>query len=165
MEDIKVQLMTTARIKGICADGYSFMRGLDLDRLVTYYLTNPDWCMERDFPTLDFLEEHFSDCQDRGIYIHHTFDNELLDDKQTYIFHNCRGTIRVGLNIEKAIIPMLYFGNRCDMKIVGTGIDIPELKGFKPKPSSVPLYIFGDNHIKASDNKFVKFTKFKEELI
>ena len=79
-----------------------------------------------------------------------------------YIFHKCKGTINVGLNIEKKIIPMLYIANGCRLRIVGVG-DI------KPKKASersvVPIYTFGDNNVSARDNKYVEFRKFDEELI
>jgi hypothetical protein len=57
----------------------------------------------------------------------------------TYVFHNCTGTIRVGLNLEKKIIPMLYFANGCRM----------EVKGDSPVLVRVPFYVFGNNEIVA----------------
>ena len=59
--------MREARQRGICAEGYGFMRGCDRDQLVDYYVANPDWCMEQMFPSLDFLHSEFSDCEDKGV--------------------------------------------------------------------------------------------------
>lgn len=150
--------MEGARRGGICAEGYGKMREYDRDKLIDYYLENPDWCLERNYPTLSELREHFSDIEDKGVYMDKTFHGELMNDLQVYIFHNCKGTIKVGLNIEKAIIPMLYVANGCRLRIVGTGI-------LAKKPSEIPVYIFGENDVSARDNRFVKFKKYSNDII
>lgn len=157
--ELKQLLIDGARGKGICSPGYERMLGSDMDALIGYYLANPDWCIERDFPDLRMLQQYFSRCGDKGIFVGKEFHGDLLDDLQVYIFHNCHGTIKVGLNEGKAIIPMLYFANGCRMRIVGIG-------GIKPKtPSEVPVYTFGENDVAAKDNEFVKFTHYKSGLI
>lgn len=161
MSDLKEQLMALAREKGICAPGYEEMRVDDIDALVDYYVQNPDWCMERDFPTLPVLREHFSNIEDKGVFVGKTFHGELLNDLQTYIFHNCKGTVKVGLNVDKGIIPMLYVANGCRMRFVGVGDVVPSRK----QRSIVPVYIFGDNDISARDNKYVVFNRNENELI
>ena len=122
--------MQGARDKGICLEGYETMRGRNLDGLINYYIQNPDWCLERDFPDLNTLSTRFSDLSHKGIYVNTQFEDEMLDDLQTYIFHNCKGRIRVRLNTERKLIPMLYFANDCDM-VIECDDNI-----------SVPLYIF-----------------------
>jgi len=162
MNGIKETLMEQARAKGICADGYGTMRVDDMDALVDYYIEHPDWCMERGFPTLAVLREHFSDIEDKGVFIGRHFHGETLNDRQAYIFHDCKGTIKVGLNVEKAIIPMLYLANGCRLHIVGVG----EVKPRKESERSVvPVYTFGDNDVSAKDTRFVKFTRYKSGLI
>lgn len=156
--EIKEVLMKEARRGGICAEGYDKMREYDRDKLIDYYLENPDWCLERNFPTLSELREHFSDIEGKGVYIDKTFHGELLNDLQVYVFHNCKGTIKVGLNIEKAILPMLYLSNGCRLRIVGTGI-------FTKTPSEIPVYTFGKNDVSARDNRFVRFKKFSNDII
>lgn len=151
--------MTQARAKGICADGYKEMRGGEIGELVDFYIENPDWCLERGFPDIEVLREHFSDITEKGVYVDHKFNGELLNDLQTYIFHNCKGTIKVGLNVEKAIIPMLYIANGSRLRIMGVGDVVPK------KPSEVPVYSFGKNDISARDNKYVKFYAYKNKLI
>ncbi len=159
---LKEVLMNEARAMGICKTGYQNMRGDNIDALVDYYITNPDWCLERNYPTLALLKENFSDIESKGVFVGKTFHGELLNDLQTYIFHGCKGTIKVGLNVEKGIIPMLYLANGCRLHIVGVG-DI------KPKKASersvVPVYTFGKNDVSAKENKYVKFIHYKTELI
>lgn len=162
MENLKDKLIDTAKAKGICTDGYGIMLNRDIDGLVEYYLENPDWCMERQFPDLHTLKEQFSDCEDKGIYINKTFKGEILNDKQVYVFHNCRGTIKTGLNLKKRIIPMIYICNGCRLRIVGTGDVKP---GKEDERSIVPIYIFGDNDLSAKDNKYVKFNKYEKNIL
>lgn len=152
--------MAAARDKGICAEGYSQMRLRDIGALIDYYIANPDWCMERGFPDLATLKEDFADCADKGVFVSRTFNGEVLNERQAYIFHNCRGTIRTGLNVRSAIIPMLYFGNGCRMRIVGTG----ERSQMRHRPV-VPLYLFGKNDVSARDNAYAMFTRTKHKLL
>lgn len=148
---LKQKLMVDARTYGICLEGYETMRGRNISQLIDYYIQNPDWCLEREYPDLQTLATSFADIQDKGVYVNHTFNGETLNELQAYIFHNCKGNIRVRLNREKAIIPMLYFANNCDM-IVQCDENI-----------SVPLYIFGDNTI-ATDNSNA-FKIFKNKIL
>ncbi len=159
MNELKSQLIEEARAKGICIDGYKEMRSDDTEALVEYYIQNPDWCLERDYPTLRTLKEHFSDIEDRGVFVGKTFHGEVLNDLQTYIFHKCKGTIKVGLNADKGIIPMLYVANGCRMRIVGVGNDC------QARASVVPVYSFGSNDLSARDNRHVTFKHYHHELI
>ena len=160
MDSLKDKLINTARAKGICPNGYKQMlESTDANAMVDYYVAEPDWCLERSFPSLAMLTESFANCEDKGVFVNKTFHGEVLNDLQTYIFHNCKGTIKVGLNVEKAIIPMLYLANGCRLRIVGVG-------EIKPKtPSEVPVYVFGKNDYSARDNKYVEFNIYKHGLI
>lgn len=164
MGDLKAKLMEQARGLGICGAGFSEMRSLGEDALIDYYLRNPDWCMERDYPTLGFLRENFSasKLEEKGIFIDRTFRGEVLNDRQVYVFHNCKGTVKTGLNVEKQLIPMMYLANGCLMRFVGVGDVKPRRKEDRTK---VPLYLFDMNTISARDNIFVKFVRHYHELI
>lgn len=140
MKDIKDLLMKEARVNGICVDGYNDMRGFDLDQLVDYYIKNPDWCLERDFPSLKLLRTYFSNQLKKGVFVDLSFSNDELKDNLVYIFHNCDGKIKTRLNVEKAIIPMFYFANGCDMTI------------HCDENIKIPIYIFGHNKIKTRGN-------------
>lgn len=133
-----------------------------MDVLVDYYIANPDWCLERDYPTLPFLRENFSDIESKGVFVDRKFNGELLNDLQAYVFHNCSGTVKVGLNVAKRIIPMLYIANRCRLRIVGAGEYRPHNESQR---TEVPIYSFGKNDISAKDNVFVKFVHYNHDLI
>lgn len=162
MKDLKQYLIDEAKTKGICIDGFREMKAGDIDSLINYYIQNPDWCLERDFPNLKTLKENFSDNEDMGIYIGKHFHGELLNELQAYIFHKCTGTIKVGLNEAKALIPMLYVANGCKLHFVGVGEFAPKNKDHRTK---VPIYSFGKNDVSAMDNKWVKFIHFKHRLL
>lgn len=156
---LRINLVTTAKRDGICSYGLSKLESLGKDELVNYYIANPDWCMEREYPDINILREFFSDCEDKGIFIGKTFSGENMSSKQAYIFHNCTGEIEVGINISQGIIPMLYLANNCNLKIKGVGVS--ELT----KPVRVPIYTFGSNKITAKSNKYVSFVKYDIKLL
>ena len=131
--ELKETLMSGAREGGICAEGYGQMRGYDRDAMIDYYLANPDWCLERGFPSLELLRREFSDIGDRGVFVGRTFDGEAFDERQVYVFHDCKGTISVGMDYGNAVIPMLYFANGCDMVVKCEQENDPPVK--------VPLYV------------------------
>lgn len=159
-EELKKHLLKMADEKGICNDGHNKVANSDMTALIEYYISNPDWCMERDFPSLKMLREDFSDLEQHGIYIDKHFDGELLDARQIYIFHHCTGWIKTGLNVEKAIIPMFYFANQCRMRVKSAMDKSRWLNVIK-----VPLYMFGANDISAKDAGGIKYLKFKNSLI
>lgn len=151
--------MNEARRCGICADGYRLMRGYDRERLIDYYVANPDWGMERGFPSLELLRSEFSDIQDKGVFVGRTFDGETFGKLQTYIFHGCKGTIRVAMDYEKAVIPMLYFANGCRMRV------ICDQEENRKAPIVVPVYIFGKNDVQARDCAYARFNRIKRPLL
>lgn len=157
--DIKEKLMSDARAKGICINGYKDMRSMSVASLVEYYTIHMDWCLERSFPSIDLLRSHFSNCENMGIYVDKIFNGELLNERQAYILHNCRGTIRVSLNVEKALIPMMYLANGCELTIEG----IDEKRGIRQ--TIVPLYIFGENQIMCKQSGCVLFRRYEQEAL
>lgn len=157
MKSIEEILKDKARGTGMCREGLSKIATGDKAEMVDYYLSIPDWCLERDFPDLQTLTELFADCESKGLYVNKKFNGEVLDDLQTYVFHNCSGEIKVGLNIDKGRIPMLYFANGCRMHITGCN------QGYSP-PIKVPLYLFGDNEVTLNKNCGINFVEYRSRL-
>lgn len=141
---LREELMHSARSAGICAEGYSQMRGYDRDGLVSYYVENPDWCIERGFPSLETLCREFSDIEDKGVFVGKTFDGEVFDKLQAYIFHDCKGTIKVAMDYENAVIPMLYFANGCNIRVVCEQDNKPVIV--------IPLYVSEDSSVSRGDS-------------
>jgi hypothetical protein len=149
----KIRLDKDARSKKICAEYHDLIsRAETKDDLIGIYKRGIDWSLENDCPSLEFLRGEAKDFEYRGLFIDHHFNGELLDEHQVYIFHNCTGEIRVGLNIGKRIIPMLYFANGCDMKVLHGGDSV--------MPVRIPLYIFGSNHILSETSDSVTFKTY-----
>ena len=138
--DWKRQLRREASIHHMCEENRFALEAVEnKEEAIALYIRTIDWALEEGYPALRTLRESFSDCEKEGIFIDHEFHGEVLDSLPTYIFHNCKGIIRTGLNLQEQIIPMLYFANDCDMEIRGTGKIDP--------PARVPLYVFGYNNV------------------
>ena len=112
---------------------------------VALYLKTIDWALEEGYPRLDTLREYFTDCEPYGVFIDRKFHNELFIDKPVYVFHHCSGTIRVGLNRTKSIIPMVYVANGCNLHVQAS-----DNLGLRTR---VPIYNFGDNRVIGEDSE------------
>lgn len=151
----KRQLRHEASVHHMCAENRVALEEVESkEKAIELYKRTIDWALEEGYPSLSTLRRDFSDCGDFGIFIDKHFEGEILRDHSVYVFHNCSGTIRTGLNIEKKIIPMLYFANGCDMDVKGIPNSSSQVR--------VPLYIFGINRIGAemSEDLLCKTYKF-----
>lgn len=77
------------------------------------------WALQERYPTKEELLE-FADRQTlaaNGVYIDMNFAGERIDNFVCCVFLGCKGWISTGLNIDKAIIPMLYLSEGCDLKV------------------------------------------------
>lgn len=156
--DIKKELLREAQRKGMCLPNLKGIAESDSkEDLAALYLKTIDWALENSYPNLAMLRRNFSDMDRFGIFVDKTFHGEELCDRQVYVFHHCTGSIKVAMNYDKVIIPMLYFANDCLMKITCEQENAGGL--------FVPLYIFGDNTIYAEDSPNVTFKKYGFELI
>lgn len=134
----KNKAMSDILAHNVCAEYEGLLSRADSKvSALSLYKRGVDWCLENNSPSIDLLRNYKADCEANGIFIDKHFDGELLNDTMTYVFHNCTGIVRVGLNLKKKIIPMLYFANGCRMKVVGDS----------PFFVRVPFYIFGNNEV------------------
>lgn len=142
----KKQLRREASAHGMCAEYRDALGRVETKHdAIVLYKRCANWALEEGYPSVEMLRHDFKDCEIDGIFVDKEFHGEVLNDQNVYVFHNCKGTIRVGLNREKRIIPMLYFANGCDMEV--QGIDNFLL------PVYVPLYIFGQNRVVAEQSE------------
>jgi hypothetical protein len=154
----KPYLQRLAREHRMCADNRAYLSACETkEDAIRLYKQTIDWALEEEYPDLDFLRKEFADQQSQGIFVDHNFDGEILNEHQVYVFHNCTGTIRVGLNLAKKIIPMCYFANDCDMTILGVETSDQFL------PDRVPLYIFGKNKINATNSNTMEVRIYQHE--
>lgn len=77
------------------------------------------WALRERYPTKDDLLAFASKrtLAESGVYIDMDFDGERIDDHVCCVFLGCSGWIRSGLNLEKAIIPMLYLSEQSNLKV------------------------------------------------
>lgn len=150
----KPYLQRLARLHRMCDDNRAYLGACETkEDAIRLYKQTIDWALEEGYPDLVFLRKEFSTFGNEGFFVDHHFEGEVLNEHQIYVFHNCTGTIRVGLNIAKKIIPMLYFANDCEMTVIG--IEGDEFH------SRVPLYIFGDNNVKAENSSNLEVRIYK----
>lgn len=94
--------------------------------IVRIWKLEPDWGLERRFPSLGYLEKFFNTEQirEKGIFVSQNIDNLVLED-QVYIFINCTGYATVKFNPEKAIFPMIYLSQGSKMSFIVDGSSSP----------------------------------------
>lgn len=154
----RTALIADAHRKGVCNEFASLMEeARSLTDFLMLYRRGADWALKNDCPSLSLLRECSDEHLDlHGVFVDKHFDGEVLDSRQVYIFRHCSGTIRTGLNVERAVIPMMYFSDGCDMRIESSNKDV------MPRPVRVPLYIFGDNNIEAEESKNLSCVTYKQ---
>lgn len=154
----KLYLQRLAREHKMCADNRAYLSACETkEDAIRLYKQTIDWALEEGYPDLDFLRKEFGNNQGEGMFVDHHFTGQPLSEHQVYVFHHCTGTIRVGLNLAKKIIPMCYFANNCDMTILG----VENEDGFAP--DRVPLYIFGENNIIANTTPTTEFRVYSHD--
>ena len=147
----KKQLRREASVHHMCAENRSALESVDTKSdAVALYKKTIDWALEEGYPNIETLRRDFSDCESLGVFVDKHFTGETLLDHAVYVFHNCTGIIRTGLNAKMRIIPMMYFANGCEMDVRG----VPG----SGTQARVPLYVFGDNRVSSeqSDDVFCK---------
>jgi hypothetical protein len=148
------QLRREASLHHMCEENRSALGSIETKvDAINLYKRTIDWALEEGYPCIQTLRRDFSDCEAAGVFVGKHFNGEILDDQQVYVFHECTGTIRTGLNVERSIIPMLYFANGCQMTVKG----IPDT-GFGVR---VPLYIFGENEINCEQSEDIVCVTYK----
>lgn len=81
---------------GLCTEHAIAWGEMDKEAMVRYYVTNPDWCLERQFPPTDFMQQHADDelLAKHGVYINKDFSGaDCVPD--IVILNNCRGTVEI----------------------------------------------------------------------
>ena len=153
--ELKKMLRREASLHNMCEENRHALELVESkESAIELYKKTIDWALEEGYPSLAVLRKGFSDCERFGIFVDKTFNGEILDDNQVYVFHNCKGVIRTGLNVSRALIPMMYFANGCDMTVKSSGETNSQVR--------VPLYIFGGNIVtgEVSDEIECKIYKF-----
>lgn len=151
-------LLRYGKLNSMCAENISALKDCESKSdAIKLYKKTIDWALERNYPGIDILRSEFANSHNDGLFIDHTFYGEVLNEQQVYIFHNCKGVIKVGLNSEKAIIPMLYFANGCDIKV-------ESINAMRIMPDIVPCYVFGDNSVIAENDINAIFRIYREEV-
>lgn len=123
------------------------------------------WALQERYPTKEDLLAFASKetLAENGVYIDMEFHGERIDNHICCVFLNCTGKITTGLNVEKAIIPMLYLCEDSSLEIqVDEGllnpIPVELYYGSKVGGNRTCLAVKDCNKLTAKDN-----TNFSEE--
>ena len=76
------------------------------------------WALQERYPTKEDLLAFASKetLAENGVYVDTVFNGERIDSHICCVFLNCRGWISTGLNLDKAVIPVLYLSEGSDLK-------------------------------------------------
>ena len=117
--NLSQQLRQDAMAAGLCEPHADDWNKESVYDLVEYYKANPDWCLERQYPTYQFLCGNFStaEVQKQGVYVGLTECTLLLDKPDgfpVHIFNQCSGTV----TIENWDVGRVYVALGSKMKFV-----------------------------------------------
>lgn len=101
-------------------------RCTDLRQAARLYKSCISWALQERYPTKEELLKMATkeELAENGIYIDTHFDGEIVNDFLCCVFIGCTGIIKTGFNKDKKIIPMLYFSENTDLRVVLSGEDI-----------------------------------------
>lgn len=117
----------------MCRENFTALERLsDRRSAVALYKKTVDWALENGYPGMDVIRQYFNGMEPDGIYVDWNFKYDEVVS-QVAVFHNCAGTIRTGLNVKTAVIPMLYLANGSRLVIDGNGRT--------DWPVTVPVYV------------------------
>lgn len=92
------------------------------------------WALQEQYPTkndlLNFMTKET--LAENGVYVDMEFKGERIDNHICCVFLNCKGNLSTGLNVDKAIIPMIYLSDGSDLVI--------SVDDYLTKPIPVELY-------------------------
>lgn len=135
--NVSKQLKNTAISLGICKEhADKWDNDWTTEDLVNYFMTNPNWCLKRHFPSHEILKRNFNNTfvQSKGVFVDSDVTLRAVDS--SYVFLNCRSGI-----ITKDVC-RLYFG------IGGVARIIVESNGYL----TVDVYDDVDLDIELRDN-------------
>lgn len=150
-------VLADAARRGICGQYTGLLQRCEnLTDFLRLYRRGAAWALEHNVPRLEMLRQYKEERLDlHGIYIDYEFNGEELWDKQVYILHNCRGTIRTGLNLDKRNIPIFYLANGCDLTIESANGD------YLSHPVDIPIWLFDGSVFTCGDSKKLHCTIHK----
>lgn len=118
-EELSFTLRDMGRSMGMCDKFYDrWIDGMDVDTMLDLYIKGLDFCIEKDFPPLDFVRRNF-DTSD--LHRHHIYIDEHVDlegESGDYVFlGRCTGNVHFG----DFCISGVYLRHSSEMKIRSEG--------------------------------------------
>lgn len=145
------QLKADGISKGLCLQWQGKLRkGLKLEQLVELYIKGINFCIKNEYPTLDFLRQHFKGkCEPYGVYI----DDEVTDSlNESNIVLN--GACKAILDYDDYIVARAYIRHNSEAGVDVDGNALVTIDVFDNailhlsvigKASKVILNVYGKN--------------------
>lgn len=159
--ELSKHLLNTAKSAGLCTEHQSSWKDRSVAAFVEYYKANPDWCIERQYPSYDLLSKEFNseDVRKQGVYVGQDgLDISLTEPEglPIYIFNQCSGT----LIAEGWTAPKVYIALGSKIKIIVKDnahlfvdcYDDAELEVVNLSKGRVTIYKYGELSPAVSNN-------------
>lgn len=134
------QLKADGISKGLCRLWQGKLReGLSVEELAKLYIQGIDFCISEEYPTLDFLREHFrGKCEPFGVYV----DDDLPQTKNKpdmVLNGSCRGM----LEYDGYCVSRLYVRHDSEVAVIVSGNAILTIDLFDN--AKLHISVVGDN--------------------
>lgn len=145
------QLKSDGIDKGLCRPWQKKLKaGLSVEELAKLYIKGIDFCISEDYPTLDFLREHFKGaCEPFGVYV----DDEIppTKNKPDMVLN---GACKAMLEYDGYSVSRLYVRHDSEVAVIVSGNAIVTIDLFDNaklhlsvvgKEAAVSVNVFGNN--------------------
>ena len=105
MMELVQQLKQDGIAKGLCQPWQKKLKdGVSMKRLIDLYIRGIDFCVKNNYPTLEFIREHFNSCEEYGVYVDNKHLNEM-NIPDAVLHGECKGTLSYnGYSVCRAYI-------------------------------------------------------------
>ena len=168
------QLRQDAILAGLCQNHIDKWGEMSVEQLIAYYKANPDWCLERNFPTISFMNEHFktNEVMEMGVYINQKdmkWAYALPKGNNQLIFNNCTGR----LTIDEWSVARIFVGLDSHLEITVKDnaclildyYDTSAIKVINKSKGKVNVYQYGVLAPKLKGNEAIYKLKYNEKTL
>lgn len=107
-------LREIGRMQGMCDDFYKNWT-YDIGELLDMYKRGQDFCIEHDYPPIDFIRDNFDKnlLREHGIYVDDELDLEITRSGIYIFLGNCKGRV----HFKEWCAADVYLRHCCDLEI------------------------------------------------
>jgi hypothetical protein len=142
------QLLNKAKEIGLCDEHIWNWKDMPDEELIAYYKKNPDWCMSRGFPDIEYTKNNFDQgvLSANGVF----FGQEGLKikaDMPVYVLNGCTGTFSVeGWSVVRVYVGIgskINFSTKESAVLIIDYYDTSKVKVNHQSTGTVRIYRYG----------------------